>query len=129
MMTEPLAPPTFTVSLEWPLVGGPEPLAAIGVPGNELFRRLLHTFQDSRFHRPVRVGSRLRLEAVLASVSQTKSGALAVTRIRTVDARSDEAVAESWFGAYFRDTKAPVPCCALQHYQNESKRTRFLERC
>lgn len=104
-----MAPPAFITSLEWPLVSGPEFLAAIGIARSDLFPRLLHMFQDSTFSEPVRVGDRLSLEATFESVSQTRTGALAVVRIQTVNARSGKPVAESWFGGYFRGTRVRFP--------------------
>jgi acyl dehydratase len=103
-----MAPPAFITSLEWPLVSGPEFLAAVGIAPDDLFPRLLHVFQDSTFACPIRVGDRLTLEATLESIGETRTGALAVQRIRTLNARSGELVAESWFGGYFRDMRAPL---------------------
>jgi acyl dehydratase len=103
-----MAPPSFITSLEWPLVSGPESLAAVGIPPDSLFSRLLHLFQDSAFACPIRVGDRLTLEATLESIGETPTGGLAVLRIRTVYTRSRHLVAESWFGGYFRDMRAPI---------------------
>ncbi len=104
-----MAPPAFIASLEWPLVSGPDLLTAIGVATEDLFPRILHMYQDSAFAAPIRVGDRLTLEATLESIGETRSGALASVRIKTVNARSKTLVAESWFGGYFRDMKAPLP--------------------
>ncbi|MBD5633393.1 MAG: MaoC family dehydratase N-terminal domain-containing protein [Candidatus Eremiobacteraeota bacterium] len=100
------APPWFVATLEWPLVIAPSALRHLAVPPSEVFRSVLHAFQDTRFDRPIRVGDRLHAEATLASVRQTKSGVLVVVRIATTDAVSHDSFAQSWFGAVFRGATA-----------------------
>ena len=107
-------PPWFVATYEWPLVSGPPALERYGVPRSELFRTVLHAYQDTRFERPIRVGDRLHVEAVLASVRQAGSGVLAAVRIATTDAASQRSVAESWFGAFFRHATVNEPRTAFE---------------
>ena len=99
-----VAHPAFCVSLEWPVVSGPEYLAAIGrAPSSP--RGAIHVLQDSRFHRPIRAGDRLRTEARIAQVRQTGVGVLVTSCVETRDADSRAPVTTSWTAAMFlRDT-------------------------
>lgn len=99
-----VAPLPFIVSLEWPVMMSPEYLAAIGRDRGTAFRSLVHAFQDSTFHRPVRPGDQLKTHGRITEISTTPAGALVVCRITTVDATTGEHVAESWFGAMYRHT-------------------------
>ncbi|MEE7462843.1 hypothetical protein MFUR16E_17110 [Methylobacterium fujisawaense] len=108
-----LAPPCLITALEWPLVSGAEHLKTLGIPKSELFSRLLHAFQDTRFDRPLRVGDLLRIEATLASVRATRSGALTTLRLVTRERKTGRPVAESWFGSFYRGVTVDQPHAAL----------------
>lgn len=96
--------PAFCVSLEWPVVSGPAYLAAIGrAPDSP--RGATHVLQDSRFHRAIRAGDRLRTTARIAQVRQTGAGVLVTSRVETLEAASGIPVVTTWTAAMFlRDT-------------------------
>jgi acyl dehydratase len=95
-----VAPPPFCVVLEWPIVNGPMYREASGTSAEEAYGSI-HVLQDSRFHRLVRPGDRLRTSGHVIQVRQTSAGALMVSRLATTDAASGEPVITSWFGAIF----------------------------
>lgn len=80
--------PAFCMSFEWPVVSGPDYLAAIGRSA-EVPRGAVHVLQDSHFHRPIRAGDRLRTRARIAQVRQTRVGALVTSRVETHVERDD----------------------------------------
>ncbi len=88
-----VAPPPFCVVLEWPIVNGRT--------YREVSYGSIHVLQDSRFHRLVRPGDRLRTTGRVIQVRQTRAGALMVSRLTTTDAGSGDPVVTSWFGAIF----------------------------
>lgn len=96
--------PAFCVSLEWPVVSGPDFLAAIGQPLGSP-RGAIHVLQDSHFHRAIRPGERLRTCARITQVRQTAVGVLVTSCVETRGASTDDPVATSWTAAMFlRDT-------------------------
>ena len=97
-----VAPPPFTVSLEWPIMITPQYISGLGLNEGNIFNDLVHAFQDTFFHRPIRPGDRLHIQGTVAQVRKTAAGAVVVCRISTRDARSGELVAEGWFGSMFR---------------------------
>nr|WP_294526717.1 MaoC/PaaZ C-terminal domain-containing protein [uncultured Rhodopila sp.] len=109
-----VAPATFTVALEWPTLMSTAYLGAIGRDETSAFDDLVHGFQDSRFHRPIRPGDRLAVSGRIVGVQQTRAGTLVTTRIATVDAADGAPVAEGWFGALYRgvETDGPGGCVA-----------------
>jgi acyl dehydratase len=97
-----VAPPPFTVSLEWPIMITPQYIAGLGLNEDNIFSDLVHAFQDTTFHRAIRPGDRLEVKGMVAQVRKTGAGAVVVSRITTRDTRSGETVAEGWFGSLFR---------------------------
>lgn len=95
-----VAPPPFCVVLEWPVVNGRMYREASGTSAVEAYGSI-HVLQDSRFHRLVSPGDRLRTSGRVIQVRQTTAGALMVSRLATIDAGSGEPVISSWFGAIF----------------------------
>jgi len=93
--------PQFCVVAEWPWVSDPARMRAIGLDAREA-SRALHVAQDSRFHRPIRPGTRLRVSGRLAEVREARSGTLTTTRIEIVDAGTGAPVTTSWSSALFR---------------------------
>ncbi len=100
-----VAPPAFVVALEWPVMMSSAYLQAIGRTEATAFDALVHGFQDSSFHRPIRPADRLAVSGRIVAVRTTRAGTLVTTRIATVDAGDGTPVAEGWFGAMYRDTR------------------------
>ncbi|MFZ5670720.1 MAG: MaoC/PaaZ C-terminal domain-containing protein [Pseudomonadota bacterium] len=94
--------PMQIVSPEWVLA-----LAARDHPGQTLTaaesRRAVHAGQDSRFHRPVRAGETLTLEAELLGARAARAGVVAATRFTARDA-AGALVAESLSTTVYRET-------------------------
>ena len=106
--------PAFCVSLEWPVVSGAGYLAAIG-RSTDAPRGAVHVLQDSRFHRPIRIGDRLRTRARIAQVARTSAGVLVTSCVETVEQRTGTPVATTWTGAMFlRDTLEGTPAASAQ---------------
>lgn len=99
-----VAPLSYSVSLEWPMMMLPGYLAAIGRDETTVYEGLVHAFQDSRFVNPVRPGMSLEITGQVTGVQATSAGALVTCRILTVDRRTGALVTESWFGSMFRKT-------------------------
>ncbi len=99
-----VAPPSFVVTLEWPVLMSAAYLAAIGRDETTAFDGLVHGVQDSLFHRAIRPGDRLAVSGRIVAAAPTRAGTLVTTHIVTVDAAAGAPVAESWFGALYRGT-------------------------
>ena len=97
-----VAPPAFTVALEWPVIDSARYLAAIGRDERSAFYGLVHGFQASAFHRPIRPGDRLSVAARIVAAWPTRAGAVVVTHIATTAAADGGPVADGWFGALYR---------------------------
>ena len=98
----PVAPPSFIASLEWPALRSAEVFEAIGVSEETFLLHLLHAFQDTQFGRLIRPGDVLTTTARLEAARETRSGVLLTFGIETRGAAGEE-VAQSWFGAFFRN--------------------------
>ncbi len=98
-----VAPPPFIASFEWPLMISPAYQKGIGSTPDTMYDYLVHAFQDTRFHKLIRPGDRLRTAGRVVQVKETPPGALVVNLIETRDARSGHPVAETWFGALYRN--------------------------
>lgn len=96
-----LAPPPFTACLEWPLLFDPRCRKLTGTTDDEAWGGL-HVQQDTRFHRVIRPGDRLRTVGRLTQIRTTRAGALAVAKMLTNDAGSGDAVASSWIHILFK---------------------------
>jgi len=95
-----VAPTAIVAALEWPLFTTSEHLSAIGRDENTIFDQLVHGFQISEFHRPVRPGDCVRTEGRIVEMRQTPAGTLVIVRLATT---CDGApLATSWFGAMYR---------------------------
>jgi acyl dehydratase len=92
-----MAPPSFIVALEWPLLDGAAYRSAIGAD-QPLMQRAIHVSQATRFHRPIRVGDGVSTSGRIVAARQTRIGVLLVTRLET---RTDDGlpVAESRFAS------------------------------
>jgi acyl dehydratase len=116
--------PAFCVSLEWPVVSNAESGGREGV-GLEEARRGVHYIQDSTFHRPIRPNDRLLTCGRIVAVRPSRAGTVAVTKLETVDAKSEAPVTTSWSTGIFRDVplegpareleSPPAPPCDLGH--------------
>ncbi|HBK04567.1 MAG TPA: hypothetical protein DDZ81_01750 [Acetobacteraceae bacterium] len=112
-----VAPPSFVVALEWPVLMSAAYLSAVGRDEATAFDGLVHGVQDSLFHRAIRPGDVVTVSGRIIATLPTRAGALVTTHIVTVDAATGAPVAESWFGALYRDTpldgpgecRAPLP--------------------
>ena len=101
------APPTYCVSLEWPVVSNGRGRHLLGGDADELARGV-HASQDSHFHRPIRPGDSLTTSGHYASVRATRAGALLTTCLETVDA-DDRPVVTSWSRSIFRGVATDGP--------------------
>lgn len=116
-----VAPLGFAASLEWPVMIAPDFLSAIGRDTDNAFTGLVHAFQDSRFHRPIRPGDRLRITGRIIETLETPAGALVICRVLTQGEELGEPVVESWFGALYRQTPLAEPpqqaeeCPSMRH--------------
>ncbi len=94
------APPTYCVSLEWPVVSNGRGRELLGASAAELVRGV-HASQDSHFHRPIRPGDSLTTRGRYAGVRATRAGALLTTCLETVDG-DGRPVVTSWSRSIFR---------------------------
>ncbi len=101
--------PAFCMSFEWPVVSGPDYLAAIGRSA-DVPRGAVHVLQDSHFHRPIRAGDALHTRARIAQVRQTRVGVLVTSRVETRSAGDNAPVVTTWTAAMFlKETLAGAP--------------------
>lgn len=100
-----VAPPSFIVSLEWPMLMSDAYLQAIGRDQATAFDTLVHGTQDSVFHRPVCPGDRLAVSGRIVAIQTTRAGTLVTIHLSTTHAGSGAQVADSWFGALYRGTQ------------------------
>lgn len=94
------APPTYCVSLEWPVVSQPDVRRLLGGEPREMVRGV-HASQDSHFHRPIRPGDSLTTRGRYTGIRGTRAGTLLTTRLETVD-EAGQPVATSWSRSIFR---------------------------
>lgn len=94
------APPSYCVSLEWPVVSSGRGRQLLGGDPDELARGV-HASQDSHFHRPIRPGDSLTTRGRYAGVRATRAGVLLTTRLETVDG-DGRPVVTSWSRSIFR---------------------------
>ncbi len=101
------APPSYCVSLEWPVVSRGRGSELLGGEPHEL-RRGVHASQDSHFHRPIRPGDSLTTRGRYVGIRSTRAGVLLTTRLDTVDGEG-RPVTTSWSRSIFRgvDTVGP----------------------
>ncbi len=101
------APPSYCVSLEWPVVSRGRGSELLGGERQEL-RRGVHASQDSHFHRPIRPGDSLTTSGRYVGIRSTRAGVLLTTRLDTVDG-DGRPVTTSWSRSIFRgvDTVGP----------------------
>ena len=101
------APPSYCVSLEWPVVSRGRGSDLLGGEPQEL-RRGVHATQDSHFHRPIRPGDSLTTRGRYVGIRSTRAGVLLTTRLDTVDGEG-RPVTTSWSRSIFRgvDTTGP----------------------
>lgn len=96
-----VAPPPFNVCLEWPLLFDPRCRKLTGTSDDEAWGGL-HVQQDTRFHRVIRPGDRLRTVGRITQIRSTRAGALVVAKMLTNDAGSGDPVASSWIHVIFK---------------------------
>lgn len=96
-----VAPPPFSACLEWPLLFDPKCRKLTGTSDDEAWGGL-HVQQDTRFHRVIRPGDRLRTVGRITQIRTTRAGALAVAKMLTNDAGNGEAVTSSWIHILFK---------------------------
>jgi len=99
-----VAPPGIVAALEWPCFMDRRYLSAIDRTETSLFDGLVHGFEVSAFHRPIRPGDQLTTTGTIVAARSTPAGALLTSRLETAD--RDGPVATGWFGTLFR--KAPL---------------------
>ena len=99
-----IAPPAFLVSVEWPVFIQPDYLSALGRDAGNAFHHLVHGFQDSVFHRPIRPGQQLSVSGRIVSAKKTGAGTLIVTHVESRDLSDNGLVGQSWFGSMYMRT-------------------------
>jgi acyl dehydratase len=97
-----VAPAAIVAALEWPLFTTSDYLSAIGRDQNTIFEQLVHGFQVSEFHRPIRPGDRVSTEGRIVEMRKTPAGTLVIVRLVTTG--DEGSLATSWFGAMYRET-------------------------
>ncbi len=102
-----VAPPSYCVSLEWPVVSSGRGSNLPGCATEEL-RRGVHASQDSHFHRPIRPGDTLTTRGRYTGMRSTRAGVLLTTCLETVD-QGGRHVATSWSRSVFRGVDADGP--------------------
>ena len=95
-------PPTFCTGIEWILSGDTSRAASLGLTPEERIRGV-HAFQDSRFLRPFRAGTRVRVASEIRYMKVTRAGTLIATLITSSDADNGEMLCETWSGSILRD--------------------------
>lgn len=103
-----VAPPPFCVSVEWPSVLDLRQVETLGGTPEERLRAV-HASQDSRFHRPIRPGDRLRTSARIIGLRRIRPGALLGLRLDTVDDRDETPVVTSWYTTVYRGAAVEGP--------------------
>lgn len=96
-----VAAPTMCVALEWPVLSSPARRLALGLAEDEL-ARAVHVEQDSRFHHPVRPGTRVETTGHIVTVRRTRAGALVRSRLETREV-GGAALVTTWHASLFRN--------------------------
>ena len=96
-----IAPPPFSVCLEWPIMFDPRCRTVTGTTEDEAWGGL-HVQQDSTFHQLIRPGDRLRTVGRITHMRTTRAGALSVTKLVTTNTATGEPVVTSWLNVIFR---------------------------
>ncbi|MDF1720055.1 MAG: MaoC/PaaZ C-terminal domain-containing protein [Minwuia sp.] len=78
--------PAMCAAIEWPLSDGVATSERLGITLAQYRSVGVHGEQDSLFHRPPRMGERLKTTGVLETLKQTRAGILMTCRYDTVDA-------------------------------------------
>ena len=102
-----IAPPSFCVALEWPVLSQSR-ARTLALEPDELLR-VVHVEQDSTFHRPIRPGDRVKTSARIVAGRWTGAGAFVRTRALTTDAADGTPVSSTWHGAIYRDVEWTGP--------------------
>lgn len=77
--------PAMCAAVEWPLSDGAATSECLGITLAQYRSVGVHAEQDSIFHRPPRMGERLKTTGVLETLKQTRAGILMTCRYDTVD--------------------------------------------
>ncbi|MDF1734830.1 MAG: MaoC/PaaZ C-terminal domain-containing protein [Minwuia sp.] len=115
--------PAMCAAVEWPLSDGAATSECLGITLAQYRSVGVHAEQDSIFHRPPRMGERLRTSGVLETLKQTRAGILMTCRYDTVDS-DGQPVFTSYNSGMFRgwrldcdhagiSTRAALPQVAL----------------
>ena len=102
-----IAPPSFCVVLEWPVLSQSR-ARTLALAPDELLR-IVHVDQDSTFHRPIRPGDRLKTSARIVAGRSTRAGAFVRTLALTSDAADGTPVSSTWHGAIYREVEWTGP--------------------
>ncbi|NIB42416.1 hypothetical protein HBA55_22610 [Pseudomaricurvus alkylphenolicus] len=97
-----LAHPMYSVCLEWPLVSNQAEVAGMEEFTAEERLRAVHAAHDIHFLRPIKAGDRLQTHSTMAALDPIKPGALAVSRLDTLDANTGELVLRTYQSGVFR---------------------------
>jgi acyl dehydratase len=96
-----VAPPGFCVVAEWTVLNGPSFREATRTHGELAWRRI-HVHQDTTFHRPIRAPGTLQVRGRIVQVKPTRAGAFVLVRLSTHDARTENLLTTTWWGAIYR---------------------------
>ena len=109
-----IAPPQFCVSLEWPVVNGHLSRSIAGMSEAEYIRSV-HACQDSIFHETIHPGMKLTTTGTLVGIRRTRSGALTLCKLTTVNTETGEPIVTSWTTGIVRDVEVKGEDVNLEH--------------
>lgn len=96
-----MAPRSFCVTLEWPVLSAPRRRRLLGLQPEEALRAV-HVEQDSTFHAPIHAGDRLRTSGRITAIRATAAGAFVQYRLETINVLDDSPVTSTWYGTIVR---------------------------
>lgn len=95
-----MAAPTFCVRPEWAVVSANR-AAGLGVSPEER-TRVVHAGQSSRFIRPVKPATTVKVSGRIVAVRETRAGALVQTSLVIANCETDEPLSETMTSALYR---------------------------
>jgi acyl dehydratase len=114
--------PMMIVSPEWQVILSSLTDSRFGLSAQERIRGV-HASQDTRFHRRVEAGDRLRIRGRLVTARQSRAGAVVSVQLETELAESRAKVAESIYTMIYRGVSVlghGSPAAPLESYEFSS---------
>lgn len=100
--------PTLCVSLEWMISGDRDNRSGLGLSDDER-ARAVHAGQDTRFLRPLPLGTPLIVSGEVVAMNSTRAGARLTSMLRVSLQASGEIVTESRVDTIFRGVETDAP--------------------